>query len=282
MHLVILFGMIKGRVNFFREIPRANILHVIIVSLFFISLTGCVSAKYKMAAEDTPSPIPLNIRAASHPVDAAIDTVIILGGPGSWKQEAYWDEYVLSVTNRGAAPVTLESASLIDLQDNPVVPGDAPWDLQEQSKAWVEKYSSGTTGVVLKVGAASVMTGAAVGALALAGGGGAFVSAGTIAAAAAPVAAVVALPIIGIGTILVNGEGKHKIEDEFQRRRIALPAVIQPDQTCRGSLFFRVAPGPKHLTLLFSRPDSKFELPFDLKPLADLHLEKPPEPKPPE
>jgi hypothetical protein len=251
------------------------------VSLFLISLTGCVSAKYKMAAEDTPSPVPLNITAASHPVEGAVDTVIILGGPGSWKQEAYWDEYVLSVTNHGGTSVTLEYATLIDLQDNPVMPGDVPWDLQEQSKAWVENYNSGTTGVVLKVGAASVLTGAAIGGLALATAGSAYVSAGAVAAAAAPVAAIVALPIIGIGTILVNVEGKHKIEEEFQRRRLVLPAIIQPDQPCRGSLFFRVAPGPKKLTLVFRAPDSKFEMHFDLKPLADLHLEKPPEPKPP-
>ena len=169
------FGVIRGRFyfiyfrNLFRDCSHETILRVFMASLFFISLTGCVSAKYKMAAEDTPPPVPLNITAASHPVEGAVDTVIILGGPGSWKQEAYWDEYVLSVTNHGGTSVTLESATLIDLQDNPVMPGDVPWDLQEQSKAWVEHYNSGTTGVVLKVGAASGMTGAIVGAAALAG-----------------------------------------------------------------------------------------------------------------
>lgn len=253
-------------------------------SLFFISLSGCVSAKYKMAAEDTPPPVPLNITAASHPLEGVVDTVIILGGPGSWKREAYWDEYVLSVTNRGGAPVILESATLVDFQNNPVMPGDNPWDLQEQSKEWIENYDSGTSGVVLKVGAASaVMTGAIVGVVTATGLSGAYVTGASVSAAAvAPIAAVVALPIIGIGTILVNVEGKMKIEEEFHRRRLALPATVQPGQASQGSLFFRVAPGPKKLTLVFRGPDSKFEMPFDLKPFADLHLEKPPEPKPPE
>jgi len=254
------------------------------VPFLFISLAGCVSAKYKMAAEDTPPPVPLNIIAAAHPVGGTVNTVIILGGPGSWKQEAYWDEYVLSVTNHGGVPVVLESATLIDLHGNAVMPGDDPWDLQEQSKEWIENYDSGTSGVVLKVGAASaVMTGAIVGAVTATGLSGAYVTGVSVSAAAvAPMAAVVALPIIGIGTVLVNVEGKMKIEEEFQRRRPVLPAIVQPDQPCSGSLFFRIAPGPKKLTLVFQRPDAKLELPFDLTPLADLHLEKSPEPKPSE
>ena len=52
---------------------------------------------------------------------------------------------------------------LIDFQGNPVVSGDNPWELQEQSKAWVENYNSGTGGVIIKVGATSLLAGAIVG-----------------------------------------------------------------------------------------------------------------------
>jgi len=232
-----------------------------------------------MAAEDTPPPVPLNLRAEAHAVDALIDTVIIYAGPGSWKREAYWDEYLLSITNHSEHPVDLTSATLIDFQGNPVITGDHPWELQEQSKEWVENYNSGTTGVVLKVGAASVMTGAAVGGIALLAGGSAWVSGATVASAAAPVAALVALPIIGIGTILVNVEGKHKIEEEFNRRRLMLPAAVQSGQAAQGSLFFRITPGPQQLILHFTDGEPGFDVSVDLTPLSDLHIDTKPEPK---
>jgi len=151
-----------------------------------------------MAGKDTPPPVPLNISAEAHSVDALINTVIIFGGPGSWKRDAYWDEYMMSITNNGERPVILTSATLIDFQGNPVVSWDNPWELQEQSKAWIKNYDSGKTGVVLKVGAASVMTGAVVGGLVLVSGGAASAfgpSAAALASTAAPVAALVALPI---------------------------------------------------------------------------------------
>jgi hypothetical protein len=240
------------------------------------SLTGCTSAKYKMADEDTPPPVPLNLIAQTESVEASLNTVIIYGGPGSWKREAYWDEYVLSVANRSAHPVVLASAEITDFQGTPVMPGEEPWELQEQSKAWVENYNSGTAGVVVGVGTASVMTGAFMGGVALATGGTGFVSGAALASVAAPAAAIVALPVIGIGTILVNIEAKHEIEDEFQGRRLPLPLFIRPGQTVEGSLFFRITAGPKRLNLLFSGNDPGFELPIELTPLLGLHLEQKP------
>jgi hypothetical protein len=261
-----------------REKLRKGLASFIIIS----SLTSCVSAKYKMAGEETPPPVPLNLRAEARSVDALIDTVIVYGGPGSWKREAYWDEYLLLITNYGEHSVALTSATLIDFQGNPVAVGNEPWELQEQSKTWIENYDSGTTGVVLKVGAASVVTGAAVGGIALAVGGAASFagpSGAAMAAAAAPVVALVALPIIGFGAILVNVEGKLKIEEEFHRRRLILPATIEPGQVTQGSLFFRITPGPQRLTLLFTGAETDFDVSVDLTPLSDLHIDTMPEPK---
>ena len=272
--------------NYFRAPGMKKLRKGLVFLIILSSLTSCVSAKYKMASEDTPPPVPLNLRAEAHSVDALIDTVIIYAGPGSWKREAYWDEYLLSITNHGEHPVDLTSATLIDFQGNPVVAGDEPWELQEQSKEWIEHYDSGTTGVALKVGGASVMTGAVVGGIALAVGGSASFagpSGAALAAAAAPVAALVALPIIGFGAILVNVEGKLKIEEEFNRRRLMLPATIQPGQVAQGSLFFRITPGPQRLTLFFAgaKPDAEpdFAISVDLTPLSDLHIDTNPEPK---
>jgi len=242
-------------------------------------LSSCVSAKYKMASEDTPPPVPLNVSTEAHSVHALLNTVIIFGGPGSWKRDAYWDEYILSITNHGEHPVALASATLIDFQGNPVVSGDNPWELQDQSKAWIKSYDSGTTGVVLKVGAASVMTGVIVGGLALASGGGVMISGAAFAAVIASTATVVALPIIAISSGILNVNRKHKIEDEFNRRCPVLPITIQPGHVTQGSLFFRITPGPQRLLLLFTGVDREFDVSIDLKSLSDLHIDMKPKQK---
>jgi hypothetical protein len=239
-----------------------------------------------MADESTPPPVPLNLNGEARSVHAQIDTVIIYGGPGSWKRDAYWDEYIFSITNHGEHPVDLTYATLTDFQENPVMPGDDPWQLQEQSKEWIKNYDSGTTGVVLKVGAGAVMTGLLLGGgltLAIASGGAAYVSGGAMAAAAAPFLVagfiVVSAPFIALGTWGVNVEARKQIEGDFQCRRLVLPATIQPGQTAQGSLFFRVTPGPKRMTLLFTGGDQEFDVSVDLAPLSDLHIETTPEPK---
>ena len=258
---------------------RSGLIFLVIVSL----LTSCVSAKYKMASEDTPPPVPLNLETEAHSVDVLINTVIIFGGPGSWKREAYWDEYLLSITNHSDHPVTLTSSMLIDFQGNQVMSGNDPWELQEQSKEWIKGYDPGTTGVVLKVGAASLLTGAVASAIvgaSLSGTMAAPTGAALVAGGAA--VTIVALPIIGLGSVLANVSQKHKIQDEFNRRRLVQPITIQPSQMIQGSVFFRITPGPKRLTLLFSGCEPSFDVSVDLAPLSDLHIDRKSGGKPPE
>jgi hypothetical protein len=178
----------------------------------------------------------------------------------------------------------LTSATLIDFQGNPVVSGDNPWELQELSRTWVENYSSGTGGVIIRVGATSLLTGAIVGGSAVATGAlvaatcGVGISAG-MAAALVAASTVIALPIVGVSSVLLNVNHKRKIEDEFNRRRLMMPATIPPGQVTQGSLFFRITPGPQRLLLIFTDVDQGFDVSVDLKPLSDLHIDTKPKPK---
>ena len=262
---------------FFGVHVHGKLYNAFIILIFISSLTGCVSAKYEMAGESASPPVPLNLRAEAHSVEAEINTVIILGGPGSWKREAYWDEYILSITNRGDHPVDLTTATLIDFQGNPVMSGDNPWELQEQSKAWVENYNSGTSGIIIKVGATSLIAGAVFGgAVASAASSIGFAVTLAVMVPVVLVASVVMSPIIGVGTVIRNVNHKHSIEDEFKRRRLVLPATIRPEQITQGSLFFRITPGPKQVTLRFTGVEPGFDVSVDLTPLSGLHIEKMP------
>lgn len=252
----------------------------LISPLIVISLcAGCVSAKYKMAPDDMPPPVSLNLKADVRSVEALIESVIIFGGPASWKKNAYWDEYVVLISNRSNRPATFVSAQLVDFLDQPVSSGNNPWELEEQSRTWVKNYSSGTSGLIVKIGASSLAAGAVIGGSAAAATGlamasfGAGITTGT-AVAMVGAATVVALPVVGVSSLLLNVNRKHKIEDEFNRRRLVLPVTIQPGQDIHGSLFFRVTPGPKRIALFFAGDGAEFDVAVDLKPLSDLHIDR--------
>jgi hypothetical protein len=244
-----------------------------------VALAGCVSAKYKLAKKETP-PTALNFRASQPAAETVLHTVIAYDGPGSWKRKAFWDEYVLTVANRSGLPLTIESATLLDYQDQRLSPGSEPWSLEKQSKTWWQNVKSNDTGRLLTLGAGTVVVGTAV--VATAGtvvlGG----AAGGIAAGAAAVgAAAIALPIYAVVSVVGNVKGRHRIEAEFNRRRLVLPATIPPGQSAEGSLFFRISPGPKRLILAGRAGDEPQELTLDLAPLAGLHFKAPPSTAPP-
>lgn len=83
---------------------------------------GCVNAKYKSAGRDIPPPALLNLTCEQAPLVATVNSVIVLHGPGSWKRDAYWDEYVVFVANRGSTPFVVESDTLTDFRSDSTAP----------------------------------------------------------------------------------------------------------------------------------------------------------------
>jgi CDP-diacylglycerol--serine O-phosphatidyltransferase len=105
-----------------------------------IALAGCVATKYEKAAQDTPPPVPLNLVAAQPPIELALRTVIVYNGPGSWKREALWDEYVVTIHNRGAKPLTIAASALVDFTGASHAPGVDPWTLEKESQTLEQRY----------------------------------------------------------------------------------------------------------------------------------------------
>ena len=251
------------------QLPRE---FVVVASLLALAAghSGCVTRGYKLAPKDVPPATALNLPAigpASQPaVEATLHTVIVYRGPGSWKREAYWDEYVLSIVNRSDAPLAITSATLHSASSEPVTPGDNPWAIEKLSKKWWQSNAARQGGTYLALGAGATAGGAVVVATMWS------TSAGAAAVGTAGAAAFVALPVFAVGTAFANVHGKHKVEAEFARRRLALPATIPPGGNAQGSLFFRVTPAPQRLALACRTGDQTHDLVFDLSPLAHLHL----------
>lgn len=232
--------------------------------------TGCVtSKKYKMAKANTPPAVALNLVATAPAISATIDSVIVFRGPGSWKREARWDEYVLTLKNNGVAPETLYTATLIDPENVAQVPGDDPWKLERQSRSNFARY--GKMGLTVVEGAGGVVLygvaayGAASSAI-LAGG-----------ATTGAVVVLDVIPIVAIGDIatvaVMNHNNKLKVNAEFARRRMSLPITLAPGESVTKSLFFPMVPAPRALVLLHGTDEMKEELKVDLSALRNLHVQ---------
>lgn len=246
-------------------------------------LTGCVSTKYKMANSEATLPaVTLNLAnqpatpAAPRPdLDVTVHSVIVFQGPGSWKREAYWDEYIVTVANRGGRPVTVQSATLTDFESQPVTPGDNPWALEKLSHNYAARAAA-RVGDVLKIGGATVLTSSAAGGVAVLGAmhvgsqlGAAMVIGGTVMFAASTV-------VVPVWSVVANVNSRHEIEAEYRRRRLPLPLFLAPGQLTQGSFFFRISPGPQRLTLHCLVDHEPRNVTVDLAPLAGLHLKSPP------
>lgn len=257
-------------------------------------LTGCVTRGYKLADKSARPVVPLELTSsplvssnpspssgadvapADRPAAAAtVHAVIVYQGPGSWKREAYWDEYVISLVNRGETPLVISTAMLTSTRSDPVAPGDDPWKLDRLGKNWWQSNAGDQTKTMLLLGTGTVAGAGMAVAGALTGG---FFSGMTTAGAAAVgvgAAAVVALPVVAVGSVAMNIRSKHRIEEEFTRRRLVLPLTLAPGQTVTGSLFFRITPAPLRLTLGGRTEGEACEVSVDLTQLASLHLAPP-------
>lgn len=233
--------------------------------------TGCTSPKYKAAPKNTPPAVMLNLPSSEPPVEALLQTVIIYRGPGSWKLNAYWDEYIVTVANRGNALVKVDSAWLTDFQGQATASGTNPWELELGSRSLIDKGFG-------KANDAAVVIGGGIGILAVGGGIGAVAFSGAAfigSAGGAAIAGVVFLPAVIGGTIYTNVSNRHAIEREFARRQLVLPVMLVPGQLVQGSLIFRISPGPQRLTLKCRVDDKPRDVIIDLAPLAGLHLKSP-------
>lgn len=254
--------------NLSRPLASTRIASAIAVLLSLaIFSSGCVSTKYKRAPKDTPLPLAFNLTANNPSVALTLHTVIVYKGPGSWKKEAYWDEYVVSITHRGTQPLTIESAGIVDVLNAEQNTGNDPWLLEKLSRENIKKYDHVGRKILLGVGLTAGWI--AAGGVAIGAG-----LAGATGLAAAAATTFVLIPVWAIGSGVRALVSRHSIAAEFQRRRIDTPFTLQPGETKQGSFFFPITPGPQRLILHCRANGAVENLVLDLAPLAGLHLLK--------
>lgn len=248
-----------------------------------VALGGCSSAgKYQAVSAHAPPAQLLNVPFPAAPVRATLATVIVCGGPGAWKRDAWWDEFVIGLKNPGAEPVTLTAAELEDFSGVARAPAGAPWRLEDDSAVLVKEYKKTGVAFAREAWPAGLATGAGVYAswvgrqiasTVLVDGdwvGLAPAVQGPIALSA--VAGLALAPTLVIERVLANREDRADIEAEFRLRRLALPVTLAPGQARAGCFFFPMGPNPRALKLFWRRgaESGAVELPLDF--LHGLHV----------
>lgn len=225
--------------------------------------TGCVSARYKMSDKNTAPARPLNLTATQRLMEATVQSVVVYRGSGSWESDVFWDECRISLINCGDEARILETVSLVDFRGDTTPPGDNPWLIEKQNLTFQQEGNHTAKEVLVQTGSGCLAVGVAGSAMFL--GGMACGTAGTVMFAGV-------LPVYAGGALYANFTNRHRIEQEFQRRRLILPQIIAPGQTVQDSLFFRISPGPLHLVFHGRSGGEPCDVTIDLTPLGPLHL----------
>ncbi|MFO1426365.1 MAG: hypothetical protein U1F11_05220 [Steroidobacteraceae bacterium] len=215
------------------------------------ALAGCVSTRYKLARPGAPPLQRLDVPfEPSPPVQASLVALIVYRGPGTWKREALWDEYVVALRNDGSEPVTLEAATLADAGDKPFDAGANAWALEKTSRKLEKQYRRQGQAFARNAaaGVAIVAAGTAIGSATA----GATATVVPGAAAGMAVATVVVLPVYYISVWSIDRHNRKHVEAEFARRTLVLPLTLAPGEARTGSLFFPMVRSPRLLSLRWS------------------------------
>ena len=241
----------------------------IIASVLFLQC-GCVATKYQLAKKNTPPVQLLNIPfPPSPPLLATLTSIISYGGPGSWKREALWDEYVVTLENQGERPLTIDSATLADSEGTPYAASSDPWALEKQSKKLEKQYQDRGEAFLRAAGPGVLIVGVGAATVSAAASGAVFIGP---AAAGAAVATVVVLPVYYIAVLGINHHNKKGVTTEFERRRLPLPLTLAPGETRTGSLFYPMVRSPGSLGLYFSNEFGSATAVLPLDFLDALHV----------
>lgn len=227
--------------------------------------SACVSSHHALVAT-RPAPAAPNEahEAAGDIARVAVLQLIVHHGPGSWKRDAYWDEYVVAIESTTPVAVRVVSVRLIAADGRRVEPG-RDWrrlDRESRPMTWGERV----TAVVAEGGkntlaAVAGGTGLVLSRQLMAGGPTLLATMGPVALAPMAAAALI------VGPAAVQ---EAPVTWEFVRRNLLLPARVAPGAPLRRSLFFPPTPGAVALEFTLSGAAGLETLALDLESLGGI------------
>lgn len=241
------------------------------VLLMALLLSACGA---KIVKDAPPPPMDRVIAEAASPhARAQVAWVLVSEGPGSWAEEAVWDEYLIRVRNTSAAPLEVVGAVVQDSSGHDAAPLASRKELIQASKATARRYKEQGVSVyaglggasMVKLGAGSVAAGIAYPSLV----------AGSWTTVGVTLGLVVTGPVLGtIG--FVRASRARKMDKRIHARQTPLPLTIPPGEEVVLDLFFPIMPAPNSVTIGYRQDGVENAVAIDTRQaLAGLHLPPP-------
>lgn len=160
------------------------------------------------------------------------------------------------------------AASLVDYAGSSAPAGADPWPLEKASQAQRDRYMKAGVSFALNTIGYAALTYGTVGAGVMIG---ATVTNTWGGVAAGATVGLVALPVTAIVVYANNQKHKHQIEEEFNRRRVALPWALRSGESRTGSFFFPMTVSPQSLQLEWTNESERGTIVLPLPMLAGMH-----------
>ena len=215
-----------------------------------LSLAGCAGPSVRSEAQPIETGTPL-VQQADARVVVVLDHVVIRNGPGSWADDAAWDEYRFRLWSPSGDELRLTRITLIDALGDAVESTADRGGLIDATDEVEKRYHA--SGKVVRSESGGGWKLAAGGATATAVGGlwGASMGGGMISSAAlvAPAAAVVGVAFFaGAGVVKIVRD--TRVASQLERRQTRLPLAIRADDTSVVA-FFPIVPLPSAVELSY-------------------------------
>ncbi len=227
---------------------KTNALPVLLLVAATFGFSGCATTQ-----PPPPPPVVLNLIGTHPAADVILHTVIIPGGPNAWSPNAQWDEYVLTITNRSPASLTIEAATIDDILNHPQGLGSDPRKLARSTEANWKTYCRSKVPVSPnKLSPPSRSHEPTWWSTLL----------------SPPVVLPYTLPL----QLSIEQSYFGKLRKGIAERQLVFPLNLQPGTSAMGSVFFPITPGPRRFVLQGRSDGKPVEIVIPLTGLSALHL----------
>lgn len=215
----------------------------LMVSLISGLLAACATGPGLIGNPSAPPP-DLGLTTTDGILSAALNYLIVENGPGSWVENALWDEYVLTLENLTGDPLVIERVSLIDPRGVFIESEVDPVILEEKTRSLAQQYES--IGMSIAIGQA--------------------VSAAGVGMIFGPISSV-----FGVTRKHYEQQEQADIRNEFNRRQFNM-VRLQGQQSMTRSAFFPVVPNPQALVIHYRGGNTPGIVEISLERLKGLHV----------
>jgi len=246
------------------------------VLLMALALSACGA---KIVKNAPPPPTDRVVAEASSPhLQAQLTWVLVSESPGSWAEEAVWDEYLVRVRNISSLPVEISGVVVEDSSGQVAMTMDTRSALIKASKQTAKRYKEQGVAVYTGLGGAG-MTALGMGSTVAGLAYGSTLSLGIMGGASSSSAALgtaAGLMVTGpvLGTVgVVRAVRAHKMDKRIRARHTPLPVTLAPGEEKMLDLFYPIMPSPNTVAITYRQGGAENRIEIDTRQaLLGLHL----------